>query len=133
MCIRDRRNSTWENEEALASFPEELVEVINQTIPTSIGHDRPLMVNVGDARTEIGNVIITAIEGGDVQAACLLYTSDILLQAQRDDQDRQGDNDSRRHQARPVYIRIRYECEYRCRNRLRLVCCQYQRKDEVVP
>ena len=63
------RDSSWQNDEATSAFPEEMVEVINETLPTAVGYDRPVMINVGEARTEIGNVIITAIEGGDVKAA----------------------------------------------------------------
>ena len=63
------RDSTWENEEAIQAFPEELVQVVNETLPIAVDTDRPKMINVGDARTEIGNVIIASIEGQDVQAA----------------------------------------------------------------
>lgn len=63
------RDSSWQNDEATSAFPEEMVEVINETVPNAVGYDRPVMINVGEARTEIGNVIITAIEGGDVKAA----------------------------------------------------------------
>lgn len=62
------RKSTWQDTQATASFPTELVSVINETIPDAVGNDRPAMINVGDARTIIGNVIIAAIEGKDVQA-----------------------------------------------------------------
>lgn len=64
------RTSSWENEEAASvSFREDLVKVINETNQVGVGYDRPVMINVGEARTEIGNVIVTAIEGGDIQAA----------------------------------------------------------------
>ena len=59
------RDSTWENEEAITAFPEEMVETINATIPNAVPYDRPRMISVGEARTEIGNVIIAAIEGAD--------------------------------------------------------------------
>ena len=66
------RNSTWENEEAAAAFPEEMLAVIEETIPVAYGIDRPIMINVEDARVEIGNAVLVAIGGGsveDVQAA----------------------------------------------------------------
>jgi multiple sugar transport system substrate-binding protein len=62
------RQSTWKNETATKAFNAELVTVINKTIPTAVGHDRPTMINVGDARTQIGNVIIGAIQGSDVKS-----------------------------------------------------------------
>lgn len=61
------RQSTWKNETAAKAFPAELVTVINKTIPTAVGRDRPSMISVGDARTQIGNVIIGAIQGKDVK------------------------------------------------------------------
>ncbi|RCX08668.1 carbohydrate ABC transporter substrate-binding protein (CUT1 family) [Anaerobacterium chartisolvens] len=63
------RASTWSNKDASKNFPSELVDVINQTTPVSVGTDRPYMINVGEARTQIGTVIIAAIEGKDVKAA----------------------------------------------------------------
>ena len=44
-----------------------MVDVINETVPGSVGYDRPVMINVADARTEIGNAILVAIEGGSVE------------------------------------------------------------------
>lgn len=61
------RQSTWKNETATKAFPSELVKVIDTTMPVAVGYDRPAMINVGDARTQIGNVIIGAIEGQSVQ------------------------------------------------------------------
>ena len=66
------RESSWQNDEAVSAFPEIMVEVMNQTIPTAVATDRPTLMNVADARTEIGNVIMVAVEGGtieEVQAA----------------------------------------------------------------
>ena len=63
------RTSTWTNPEASKKFPEELVKVINETNPIGRGTDRPYMVNVGAARTAIGNVIVDAIAGKDVKAS----------------------------------------------------------------
>ena len=66
------RESSWQNDEAVSAFPEIMVEVMNQTIPTAVATDRPTLMNVADARTEIGNAIMVAVEGGtieEVQAA----------------------------------------------------------------
>ena len=62
------RQSTWKDPTATKAFPAPLVSVINETIPIAVGHDRPSMINVGDARTQIGNVIIGAIQGQDIKA-----------------------------------------------------------------
>jgi multiple sugar transport system substrate-binding protein len=63
------RTSTWTNAEASKNFPAELVAVINETNPIGRGTDRPYMINVGEARTIIGTVIVDAIAGKDVKAS----------------------------------------------------------------
>ncbi|MCD7737313.1 MAG: sugar ABC transporter substrate-binding protein [Lachnospiraceae bacterium] len=73
------RTSTWENEEATSAYPEELTEVINESNPIGIATDRPYMVDGGEARTLIGELITAAIEG----------VTDEELQAQADDVNEQ--------------------------------------------
>ncbi len=63
------RTSTWTNPEASKNFPAELVKVINETNPLGVSTDRPYMINVGEARTIIGTVIVDAINGKDVAAS----------------------------------------------------------------
>ncbi len=63
------RTSTWTNPDASKNFPAELVAVINETNPIGRGTDRPYLINVGEARTIIGTVIIDAIAGRDVKAS----------------------------------------------------------------
>lgn len=63
------RASVWENPEGTAGFPDELVEVINASAEVGVGHDRPLVVRVSEARDIVGTPIVEAISGGDVQAA----------------------------------------------------------------
>jgi len=62
------RSSTWADAEATAAFPEGLVENVNISSDTAVGHDRPQLEQVARAREYIGGPIITAIEGGDVSA-----------------------------------------------------------------
>lgn len=57
------RTSTWESEEALTVYPEQLIEVINASNPIGIETDRPYMVDGGEARTIVGELITAAIEG----------------------------------------------------------------------
>jgi len=63
------RNSVWNDPEGVKGFPAELVEVIRESSKVGVGHDRPLVVNVGEARDIIGEIVIQAILGEDVQAA----------------------------------------------------------------
>lgn len=70
------RTSVWENPDALAGFPEDLAEAIVSSIEVGVGHDRPQVVRVGEARDIVGTPIVTAIEGGDVDEAADKAASD---------------------------------------------------------
>lgn len=61
------RQSVWDNPEGNAAFPEELAAVMNESQQIGVGHDRPLVINVGAARDFVGTVITESINGGDVE------------------------------------------------------------------
>lgn len=63
------RESVWNNPEANVKFPPDLVQTIAESAPVGVGSDRPLVISVGKARDLIGQAIVVAIEGGDVDAA----------------------------------------------------------------
>ncbi len=63
------RESAWNDEEATASFPAGLVEIIRNVGDHGVGHDRPQLEQVAAAREIVGGPAITAIEGGDVADA----------------------------------------------------------------
>ncbi|WP_203248925.1 ABC transporter substrate-binding protein [Sporosarcina beigongshangi] len=61
--------SVWEMPEGVAHFPEDLTEAIVENNKHGVPYDRPAIINVGEARDAIGDVINAAIEGKDVKAA----------------------------------------------------------------
>lgn len=64
------RVSVYGIPEANVAFPPQLVEVIAAAgTKNTKGYDRPLITSVSKARDYIGQAIVAAIEGGDVQAA----------------------------------------------------------------
>ncbi len=63
------RSSTWEEEDANANWPEELIPVIQKSMEIGDSTDRPILNNVGEARTYIGDVITAALFDEDVEAA----------------------------------------------------------------
>lgn len=67
--VPSARNSAWADPAGTAGFPEELVKVIAASAEIGVGHDRPLVVKVGEARDIVGNPIVEGIEGRDVAAA----------------------------------------------------------------
>jgi multiple sugar transport system substrate-binding protein len=63
------RHSVWDDPQGVTGFPEQLVEVIRESSKIGVGHDRPLVINVGQARDIIGSIVVQAMLGEDVQAA----------------------------------------------------------------
>ncbi|WP_049683906.1 ABC transporter substrate-binding protein [Peribacillus loiseleuriae] len=61
--------SVWESPEGVAHFPEDLSAAIVENNKHGVPYDRPAIINVGEARDAIGDVINAAIEGKDVKAA----------------------------------------------------------------
>jgi len=67
------RVSVYGIPEANVAFPPQLVEVIGAAgTKDARGYDRPLITSVSKARDYIGQAIVAAIEGGDVEAAAKL-------------------------------------------------------------
>ncbi|HLU63195.1 MAG TPA: sugar ABC transporter substrate-binding protein [Protaetiibacter sp.] len=63
------RTSVWETPEGISSFPEQLAEAIAIGSETGVGYDRPRVISVAEAREIVGDPIVVAITGGDVDAA----------------------------------------------------------------
>lgn len=63
------RASVWETPEGLEGFPQDYAEVVQLQAARGVGHDRPLVVRVGEARDIVGAPIVVGIEGGDVAAS----------------------------------------------------------------
>lgn len=63
------RVSVWADPAGTATFPEDLAAAIAIGSATGIGHDRPLVINVAQAREIVGDPIVVSITGGDASAA----------------------------------------------------------------
>lgn len=64
------RISVWNSPEGTAKFPKDLAEAIAANGgDKGVPYDRPVVINVGNARDAIGDVILAGIEGKDVKAA----------------------------------------------------------------
>ncbi|SEF97233.1 multiple sugar transport system substrate-binding protein [Nonomuraea solani] len=63
------RTSVWANPEGSSTFPKDLVEAIAASTKDGVGHDRPLVVKVAEAREIVGQPIVDAITGKDAAAA----------------------------------------------------------------
>ncbi|MFC4597259.1 ABC transporter substrate-binding protein [Cohnella hongkongensis] len=63
------RNSVWNDPESTGGFPPELVEVALENFKIGVGHDRPQVISVGEAREIIGDIVVKAMLGEDIQAA----------------------------------------------------------------
>lgn len=63
------RASVWDSPEGLKGFPAEYAKVAQSSAKAGVGFDRPLVVNVGQARDIVGEPIVASIQGNDVTAA----------------------------------------------------------------
>ncbi|TMR96301.1 sugar ABC transporter substrate-binding protein [Nonomuraea basaltis] len=63
------RSSVWANPEGTSTFPKDLAEAIAASTKAGVGHDRPLVVKVAEAREIVGQPIVDAITGKDAAAA----------------------------------------------------------------
>ena len=63
------RTSVWASPEGTSSYPKDLVAAIAVSTKEGVGHDRPLVVKVAQAREIVGQPIVDAITGKDAAAA----------------------------------------------------------------
>lgn len=67
--VSGARTSVWDDPEAKSDYPEELLEAIKINGENGVGQDRPLVIQVAQAREIVGGPIVESIAGGDVDAA----------------------------------------------------------------
>jgi multiple sugar transport system substrate-binding protein len=67
--VSGARTSVWDDDAAKADYPEELLEAIKINGENGVGYDRPLVIEVAKAREIVGEPIVVAIAGGDVDSA----------------------------------------------------------------
>ncbi|HYG58788.1 MAG TPA: sugar ABC transporter substrate-binding protein [Symbiobacteriaceae bacterium] len=62
------RASAWNNPEGVKAWPQEWVEVAKKSSEVGKPADRPLVINVGQARDIVGEIITAAINNKDLEA-----------------------------------------------------------------
>lgn len=67
--VSGARQSVWDNPQATAEYPDELLDAIRVNAENGVPSDRPLVVEVARAREIVGEPIVTSIAGGDVDAS----------------------------------------------------------------
>ena len=63
------RTSVWNDPAGISTYPADLAAAIAVSTKDGVGHDRPLVVKVPEARDIVGDPIVVAITGGDSNAA----------------------------------------------------------------
>ncbi|HSU69841.1 MAG TPA: extracellular solute-binding protein, partial [Micrococcaceae bacterium] len=63
------RNSVWADPAGISTYPKDLASAIAVSAKNGVGHDRPVVNAVAQAREIVGAPIVTAITGGDASAA----------------------------------------------------------------
>lgn len=67
--VTGTRTSVWEAEDSLSAFPDELAAAMSASAETGVDHDRPMVVEVGQARDIVGGPLVAAQTGGDLDEA----------------------------------------------------------------
>jgi len=78
------RNSVWDSPDGLKGFPPEYAKVVQASAKVGVDHDRPLVVNVGQARDIVGNPIVVSIQGQDAAAAAAKADQDFNAFLEKD-------------------------------------------------
>lgn len=63
------RTSVWENPEGIATYPKDMADAITVSLANGVGHDRPVVERVAQAREIVGQPIVDAITGKDAAAS----------------------------------------------------------------
>ncbi|RKN81927.1 ABC transporter substrate-binding protein [Paenibacillus ginsengarvi] len=63
------RTSVWNDPQGVTGFPSEYISVVMQSMRVGVGHDRPQVVQVGQARDIIGDIVIQGLLDEDITAA----------------------------------------------------------------
>ena len=80
------RTSVWSSPEGTSSYPKDLVAAIAASTKDGVGHDRPLVVKVAQAREIVGQPIVDTITGKD--AAASADTANAAFQKFLDDESK---------------------------------------------
>jgi multiple sugar transport system substrate-binding protein len=67
--VPSARTSVWSSPEGTADYPKDLVAAIEASTKVGVGHDRPLVVKVAEAREIVGQPLVDAITGKDAAAS----------------------------------------------------------------
>ena len=67
--VPSARMSVWANKAGVATYPADLAAAIAISTKNGVGHDRPLVIKVPEARDIVGDPLVAAITGGDSNAA----------------------------------------------------------------
>lgn len=67
--LMSARSSAWNDAAGTAGFPEDLAAAISENAKEGVGHDRPLVVQVAQAREMVGQPIVDGITGKDLDAS----------------------------------------------------------------
>ena len=63
------RKSVWSDPQGTSTYPKDLAAAIAVSTENGVGHDRPLVVKVPEARESVGQPIVDAITGKDPAAS----------------------------------------------------------------
>lgn len=74
------RTSVWENPDGVKGFPQDLVPIIKEEAKSPKDHDRPVVINVGEARDIVGGVVLKEMLENNVDLQQLADQENVKLQ-----------------------------------------------------
>ncbi|MGN6087662.1 MAG: extracellular solute-binding protein, partial [Actinomycetales bacterium] len=80
------RQSVWDDPAGTSTYPKDLAKVIAASTKNGVGHDRPLVIKVPEAREIVGQPIVDSITGRDVSASA--EQAEKAFQQLLDDEDK---------------------------------------------
>lgn len=67
--VPSARGSVWDDPTSTEKYPKDLVAAIKVSVANGVGHDRPVVVKVPQAREIVGQPIVDGITGKDLRAS----------------------------------------------------------------
>ncbi|PYI55973.1 ABC transporter substrate-binding protein [Paenibacillus flagellatus] len=63
------RRSVWDDPQGVSGFPQDYIDAVTESMRVGVGHDRPQLINVGEARDIVGEVVVRGLLDEDVGEA----------------------------------------------------------------
>lgn len=67
--VAGARDSVWKDPAGISAYPKQLADVLVSSAKAGVGHDRPVVTQVGKARDIVGSPLIAVLNGENLDAS----------------------------------------------------------------